>query len=126
MELIVQRPAKELDLEKEIVFTDWERLRQANLETRVKEIFDQSISVSPNPIKKSETITISFEQTFKVNRINISNLSGRILKSIDLSNSELSFIKLELDQIETTEPYLLIKIVGEGERLFIRKVLISD
>lgn len=125
IEIVVQRPAKESDLQKEIVFTDWERLRQAKVEHLAQEVFDQSISVSPNPARSTETISIKFGQVFAVERIEICSSNGSLLKTLKKEDAKAKIIELDLNLIQTTDRILILKIIGAGERVFIRKLTLT-
>ncbi len=123
VEIIIQRPKDEADLDDPIVFTDWERLRQAKVENLKQEVFDQSISIFPNPASSDQEVELQFGQTFKVSRVEITDVNGKVLKVIPVEEDK-SRLLLDLKEINTKT--IFVRIIGEGERLFIRKLVLVD
>lgn len=123
VEIIIQRPQNDSDLNNPILFTDWERLRQAKVENLKKEIFDQSISIYPNPASSDQEVELKFGQTFKVNRVELADVTGKILKVIKIEDDKSGLL---LDLREIKKEVIFVRIIGERERLFIRKLVLHN
>lgn len=80
IDIVVQRPESEEDLEQIIVFPDLER-EQKEFESRMKRRIEKSMTISPNPA--SDLIKVQFDYSISFVSMKITTTDGRTIQSMN-------------------------------------------
>ena len=81
--------------------------------------FKENLNLYPNPIKSGSELIIEVPN---IERVEIYNLNGKLIKSIDNSNWN---INLKISTSNITQGYYLVKIQDYKGKIFMRKLIVQ-